>query len=145
MYVCKFSTNFLNSQTYWSKYWKFSRQINFVLSLLKVLFSIFQKNSTFNRKKSPWKVKCKVRLIESTEYLQSKFDLKFTNRNEFLNRWRKFLNLSGILKSPLFERLLQEIVCLLTNVLIYFRMKLHPALNFCFFYAFCKANIILQD
>ena len=42
-----------------------------VLSLLKVLFSIFQKNSTFNRKKSPWKVKCTVRLIESTEYLLS--------------------------------------------------------------------------
>ena len=68
MYICKFSINFLNSKTYWSKYWKFSRQINFVLSLLKVLFSIFQKNSIFNRKKSPWKVKCTVRLIESTEY-----------------------------------------------------------------------------
>ena len=43
----------------------------FVLSLLKVLFSIFQKNSTFNRKKSPWKVKCTVRLIESTEYIEA--------------------------------------------------------------------------
>ena len=51
-------------------HWTLSRQINFfVLSLLKILFSIFQKNSIFNRKKSPWKVKCTVRLIESTEYL----------------------------------------------------------------------------
>ena len=33
-------------------HWKLPRQINFfVLSLLKILFSIFQKNSTFNRKK----------------------------------------------------------------------------------------------
>ena len=40
----------------------------FVLSLLKILFSIFQKNSIFDRSKSLWKVKCTVRLIESTEY-----------------------------------------------------------------------------
>ena len=44
-------------------------EIFFVLSLLKILFPIFQKNSTFNRKKSLWKVKCTVRLIESTEYV----------------------------------------------------------------------------
>ena len=62
-------------------HWSLSRQIYFfVLSLLKILFSIFQKNSIFNRKKSQWKVKCTVRLIESTEYLffdpQIKDDLK---------------------------------------------------------------------
>ena len=92
-----FSKNFLTSKTYWNKYLVFVKlctvsikntvanfsfsfyqeyctleifkaDIFFVLSLLKILFSIFQKNSTFNRKKSPWKVKCTVRLIESIEY-----------------------------------------------------------------------------
>ena len=51
----------------------FKADIFFVLSLLKILFSIFQKNSIFNRKKSPWKVKCTVRLIESTEYFRPKW------------------------------------------------------------------------